>query len=411
MFYWKKNDVPAPKVFNPEDKNWVEIWNDVFMQYNKTKEGKFELMPKKNVDTGLGVERVTMVLNGLQDIYQTDCFKPVMERIAQISGKKADRENIKSFRIITDHVRASTFILGDDKAIVPSNVDQGYILRRFIRRSIRHGLLLGIDFEFLRQLAEIVIDLYKDEYDELERNKHFVLSELEKEDRKFRETLTKGLKEFEKLYENKKELSGKDAFLLFQSYGFPFEMTKELCDEKKIKINEKGFNEEYEKHKELSRVGAEKRFKGGLGDTSEMSIKLHTATHMLNEALRRLVSKDITQKGSNITPERLRFDFNFDRKLTSEELKKVENLVNEKIKEAIPVIREEMSVKEAKSKGAQAEFEEKYGEKISVYTIKGFSIEICMGPHVKNTSELGHFKIIKEESVAAGVRRIKAVLE
>ncbi len=412
MFYWKKNNVPAPKTFDPEDKNWVEIWNDVFMQYNRTKEGKFEQLKQKNVDTGLGVERVTMVLQGLEDIYQIETFKPVMDRIRELSKiRNPDGGQMRSMRIITDHIRGATFILGDDKGIVPSNVDQGYIIRRFIRRAIRHGLLLGIDYEFLTQLAEIIIDLYKDDYEELGRNKHFVLSEIEKEDRKFRETLTKGLREFERLAEGKKNICGEDCFLLFQSYGFPMEITKELCEEKKICADEKGFNEEYEKHKELSRVGAEKKFKGGLGDTSEMSIKLHTATHLLNEALRTVVSKDIAQKGSNITPERLRFDFNFDRKLLPEELKKVEDLVNQKIKEAIPVVREEMSVKEAKAKGAQAEFEEKYGEKVSVYTIDTFSCEICMGPHVKNTSELGHFKIVKEESVAAGVRRIKAVLE
>ncbi|MBW3023216.1 alanine--tRNA ligase [Candidatus Woesearchaeota archaeon] len=412
MFYWKKNDISAPEIFDPEDKNWVEIWNDVFMQYSKTKEGKYELMSEKNVDTGLGVERVAMILDGYEDIYQTELFKPIMDKIAEISGKKPGKENIKSFRIITDHVRAATFILGDDKAIVPSNVEQGYILRRFIRRAIRHGHILGINNEFLSELAKIVVDVYKGRYGELERNKKFIFDELKKEDEKFRETLTKGLKEFERKIEGKKVLDGKDAFLLFQSFGFPIEMTRELAQEKGISVDEKGYKEAYEKHQELSRVGAEKRFKSGLSDSSVETTKLHTATHMLNEALKIVLNKpDLHQKGSNITPERLRFDFNFDRKLTDEELKKTEDLVKEKIKEEIPVVREELTVEEAKKAGAKGVFESKYGETVSVYTIGNFSKEICAGPHVQNTKELGHFKIVKEESVAAGVRRIKAVLE
>jgi len=412
MFYWKKNNVNPPKVFNPEDKNWVEIWNDVFMQYNKTKEGKYELLPRKNVDTGLGVERVTMILNGYEDIYQIELFKPVMDKISEISGKKPNQENIKSFRIITDHIRGATFILGDDKAIIPSNVEQGYILRRFIRRAIRHGQILGINREFLSELASIVVGLYKERYDELGRNRKFILEELKKEDEKFRETLAKGLKEFEKRTQGRKVLDGKDAFLLFQSFGFPIEMTRELANEKGFSVDEKGYRESYEKHQELSRVGAEKRFKSGLSDTSAETAKLHTATHMLNEALKIVLNRpDLHQKGSNITPERLRFDFNFDRKLIEEELKKTEDLVNKKIKESIPVVREEMTIDEAKKAGAKGIFDEKYGEKVSVYTIGSFSKEICAGPHVQNTKELGHFKIIKEESVAAGVRRIKAVLE
>jgi len=391
---------------------YFEIWNDVFMEYNKTKEGKFEKLKQRNVDTGMGVERTVATLTGKNSVYEIETFLPIMNRIKELSKiQNPDKKQERSMRIITDHIRAITFILGDDKAIVPSNVDQGYVLRRLIRRSIRHGLLLELDYEFLTQLAEIVINIYGDQYEELQRNKHFILNEIEKEDKKFRNTLTKGLREFEKLTKDKKIISGKEAFLLFQSYGFPIEMTKELCTEKSIAVDEKGFAAEYEKHKALSRVGAEKRFKGGLADASEQTVKLHTATHLLNEALRQVLSKDIVQKGSNITPERLRFDFNFDRKLTPEEIKKIEDLVNEKIKAALPVVREEMGVEEAKKRGAQAEFGAKYGEKVSVYTIGKFSCEICMGPHVKNTSELGHFKIIKEEGVAAGVRRIKAVLE
>jgi alanyl-tRNA synthetase len=405
MFYWKDNEEKAPKKFDPSDNRWVEIWNDVLMNFTKIAPEKYVESKQKNIDNGRGLERVLAVVNGFDDNYLIDIWLPLIKKIEKISGIKYEG-NEKSMRIIADHVKASVFILADGMA--PGNVDQGYVLRRLIRRAIRHGKLLGIEKEFLSELAVIVVDMYKERYDELARNKDFIISELKKEDDKFRKTLEKGLHEFEKIAKDK--ISGKDAFLLFQSYGFPFELTKELAVEKKIKVDEKGFDEEFKNHQELSRVGAEKKFKGGLGDTSEMSIKLHTATHLLNEALRTVVSKNISQKGSNITPERLRFDFNLDRKMTPEEIKKVEEIVNKKIKEAILVKREEMSVEQAKKKGAQAEFGAKYGEKVSVYSINDFSVEICAGPHVKNTSELGTFKIIKEESVAAGVRRIKAVL-
>lgn len=389
---------------------YFEIWNDVFMEYNKTKSG-FEKLKQKNVDTGMGVERTLAMLTGKKTIYEIETLKPIADKIMEISRiNNPDDKQLLSIRIIIDHIRAATFILGDDKAVTPSNVDQGYVLRRFIRRAVRHGKVLGIEKEFLSELSSIVIDLYKNRYDELERNREFILSELKKEDEKFRKTLEKGLRVFEKIAKDN-AISGKDAFLLFQSYGFPIELTKELAAEKRINVDEAGFDAEFRKHQELSRVGAEKKFKGGLSEASEETAKLHTATHLLNEALRMVVSKDITQKGSNITPERLRFDFNFDRKLTPEELKKVEDLVNQKIKEAIPVVKEEMSVEEAKKKGAQAEFGAKYSKKVFVYSVGDFSCEICAGPHVKNTSELGHFKILKEESVAAGVRRIKAILE
>ncbi|MDO8740574.1 MAG: alanine--tRNA ligase [Candidatus Woesearchaeota archaeon] len=391
---------------------YFEIWNDVFMQYNKTKDGRFEKLKQQNVDTGMGVERTAAVLQGKKIVYEIETFKPIIDKIKEIAKiKEPNEEQLKSVRIITDHIRAATFILGDEKAIAPSNVDQGYILRRFIRRSIRHGKLLGIEKEFLSELAKITIELHKSDYKELEKNKDFILDELKKEDEKFRKTLENGLKEFEKIIKNKKEIDGENAFLLFQSFGFPIEMTAELAKEKNVSVDVTGFNKEFEKHQELSRIGAEKKFKGGLADSSEETTKLHTATHMLNQALRVVLGKkDIFQRGSNITPERLRFDFNFDRKLTEQELKEVEDLINEKIKEALPVKQEEMTVDEAKKKGAQGVFEHKYGEKVFVYSIGDFSVEICGGPHVKNTSELGHFKIIKEESVAAGVRRIKAVL-
>jgi len=391
---------------------YFEIWNDVFLEYNKVAEGKYQKLKQQNVDTGMGLERTAAVLQGKKTVYEIEIFLPIIKKIKELA--KIDNPNEKqelSIRIITDHIRASTFILGDDLGIVPSNLDQGYILRRFIRRSIRHGKLLGIEKEFLTELAKIVIKLHKEDYKELEKNKNFILNELKKEDEKFRRTLEKGLHKFEKMLTDNK-ISGKEAFLLFQSFGFPIEVTEELAKEKGIKVNKEGFQKEFKKHQELSRKGAEKRFKGGLGDHSVETTKLHTSTHLLNQALREILGKkDIFQRGSNITPERLRFDFNFDRKVTKEEQKKVEDWVNARIKKQLEVKREEMTIEQAKKKGAQGVFEHKYGEKVFVYSIGHKSIEICGGPHVKNTKELGHFKIKKEESVAAGVRRIKAILE
>lgn len=391
---------------------YFEIWNDVFMEYNKTAEGKYELLKQKNVDTGMGVERTVAALQGKKSVYEIGTFKPIVDKIKLIAKiKKPNEKQEKSIRIITDHIKSSTFILGDERTVVPSNVDQGYVLRRLIRRAIRHGKLIGIETDFLSNLAEIVIDLHKKDYPDLGDKKDFILDELKKEELKFRKTLEKGLRKFEQIAKKKKRLDGKDAFLLFQSFGFPIEMTKELGKEIGVAVDEKGFEEEFKKHQQISRVGAEKRFKGGLSDASKQTTKLHTATHLLNEALRRVLKKrDITQKGSNITPERLRFDFNFGRKLTKKELKGVEELVNKHIKKALPVERREMTIEEAKKMGAQAMFEHKYGEKVLVYTIGDFSVEICGGPHVKNTKELGKFKIMKEEAIAAGVRRIKAKL-
>jgi len=391
---------------------YFEVWNDVFMEYNKISESKFEKLKQKNVDTGMGVERTIAMLEGKKTVYEIETFIPIINKIKEIANlKEIDKKQEQSIRIITDHIRAATFILGDDLGIAPSNLDQGYILRRFIRRSIRHGKLLGIEKEFLTELSKIVIDLYKEDYKELEKNKEFILDELRKEDDKFRRTLENGLHKFSQMLKDSK-ISGQEAFLLFQSYGFPLEITLELAKEKGIEVDVKDFEKEFEKHQELSRVGAEKRFKGGLGDHSVETTKLHTATHLLNQALREVLNKpDIFQKGSNITPERLRFDFNFDRKLTKEELQKVEDWVNDKIKKELPVKVEEMTVEEAKAKGAQGVFESKYGEKVFVYSVGDCSKEICGGPHIKNTKELVHFKIKKEESSASGVRRIKAVLE
>ena len=391
---------------------YFEIWNDVFLEYNKVGDGKYEKLKQQNVDTGMGVERTIAMLQGKKTVYEIGIFQPIIEKIKELADiKQPNKEQENSIRIITDHIRASTFILGDDSGISPSNLDQGYILRRFIRRSIRHGKLLGIEKEFLSELAKIIISLHKEDYPELEKNQDFIIVELKKEEGKFRITLEKGLHKFENMAKNKK-ISGTQAFLLFQSYGFPFEMTEELANEKNIKIGQEGFDKEFKKHQELSRVGAEKRFKGGLGDHSVETTKLHTATHLLNQALRVVLKKpDIFQKGSNITPERLRFDFNFDRKLEKEELQKIEDWVNDRIKENLEIKRDELTVEEAKNKGAQGVFENKYGEKVFVYSIGNSSIEICGGPHVENTKELGHFKIKKEESSAAGVRRIKAILE
>ncbi|MBI2130949.1 alanine--tRNA ligase [Candidatus Woesearchaeota archaeon] len=407
---------------------YFEVWNDVFIQYSKTKEGKYIPLKQKTVDTGMGVERTAAMLQGKGSVYEIEVFTPIMARIR----KEAKNENARSMRIIADHLKASTFILAEK--ISPSNLDQGYVLRRLIRKSIRHSRLLGIEKEnFASEIAEVVIEIYSGQYPELDENKGFILEELKKEEKKFGKTLETGLREFEKIASTigtpvgdkvggkvggkvgdlvgKSKISGDDAFLLFQSYGFPIEMIKELADEKGIEVDVKGFDEEFKKHQQLSRKGAERRFRGGLADSSEETKRLHTATHLLNEALR-IILKDrgIIQKGSNITPERLRFDFNFERKLTEEEIKKIEDLVNKKIKDALPVIKEEMAVDDARKRKAQGVFGHKYADRVSVYSVGDFSTEICGGPHVKNTGELGHFRITKEESSAAGIRRIKAVL-
>ncbi len=391
---------------------YFEIWNDVFMNFNKNKDGKFVKMNLSNVDTGMGVERTIAMLQGKKTVYETELFFPIIKKINSITPEEVSFDN-KYVRIIADHMKSAVFILSE--GIVPGKLDQAYVLRRFIRRVIRSLRSLGVDLfkiDATVEIAKVVIKMYQDRYPELLAKKEFIFSELKKEEDKFQVALEKGLREFEKMVNKDNKITGSEAFLLFQSFGFPIEMISELASEKGVPIAVDGFNKEFEKHQKLSRVGAEKRFKGGLADSSEETKKLHTATHLLNQALREVLGrKDIVQKGSNITPERLRFDFNFDRKLTKEELQKVEDLVNQKIKEGLDVVKEEMTVEEAKKRGAQSEFEHKYEEKVFVYHIVGFSTEICMGPHVKNTSELGKFKIKKEQGIAAGVRRIKAVLE
>lgn len=408
IFYWKDNSRPAPKVFDPNDDNWVEVWNNVLMEYNKTKDGKFEPLKQRNIDTGLGTERVTMILNGLDDAFKVGKIKEIYDFVSTLG---TDKTNTKAIKIITDHLRVSTFILGDPKGVVPSNTDQGYILRRFIRRAIKFGKQVGIQDNFCSKVSEKIIELYKDEYPNLEIKKNFILSELEKEENKFSTALTNGLKELNKFIEKSNSLSGKVTFLLYQSYGFPIEMIEEIAKEKNISVDTDGFIEEEKKHQELSRVGAEQKFKGGLAEHTDITKKYHTATHILNQALRNIISKDIRQKGSNITSERLRFDFNFDRKLTAEEIKAIETEVNKVISQKLLVTKESMSFEKAKESGAQAEFGTKYPEIVFVYSVGNYSKEICMGPHVESTSQLGHFKITKEESVAAGIRRIKAILE
>ncbi len=414
MFYWAPNNKLAPKKFDGTDDNWVEIWNDVFMQYEKTKDSRFIPLKQQNVDTGMGLERTLAVLNGFDDNYKTDIWTQVITEIEKISSKKygKNKEETRAMRIIADHLRAATFILGDEKGIAPANVGQGYVLRRLIRRAIRYGKLLNIKDQFTSRVAKAIIPIFPD-YQELHRNHNFIIEQLDLEERKFNETLEKGMKEFAKLGKDKL-ITGKEAFLLFQSFGFPIEMTEELAEEKGLKVDLEEYNTEFQRHQDLSRTASTGMFKSGLADSSDATKRLHTATHLLNEALRKVIDKNISQRGSNITPERLRFDFNFSRKLTTEEIKKVEDWVNDKISQKLPVKREEIPLKDAIKGGAQAEFGDKYPELVSVYTIgtekSWASKEICTGPHVENTSELGTFKIIKEESSAAGVRRIKAVV-
>ena len=529
MFYWT-GEGEAPKRFDPQDNRWVEIWNDVFMTYNKIKrtilvdgmhtiydsefkvnkkildivnsfpmkkiltvngfreKGKklledygfeafsmeeegvkkenqrffltllqkfklsseeviyfdhkkenvetarkigiksevyenpdqiknflqqeaytFKALATRNVDTGMGLERTHAILQGKQSAYETDLFLPIIHAIEKVSGKSYAQEQ-RSMRIIADHIRATVFIMGDENAVLPSNVDRGYVLRRLIRRIVRYGKMIGISTSFTVELAKIVVLNYAELYPELAQHKERIFSELHQEEEKFEHTLEKGLKEFETMAKLG-NISGTNAFLLFQSYGFPLEMTEELALEKNLKVDVKGFLAEYEKHKDLSRVGAEKKFKGGLADDSPLVVRMHTATHLLNEALRKVISPSIHQRGSNITLERLRFDFSFERKLTPEEVKKVEDEVNRVVKLDLAVIRTEMPITEAEKLGAEKEFGQKYPDLVSVYSVGDYSKEFCGGPHVTHTAEIGHFKIIKEESVAAGVRRIKALVE
>jgi len=409
MFYWRSKK-GVPKNFDTDDKNWVEIWNDVLMQYTKNAQGKYISASQKNVDTGMGVERTLAVLNSLEDNYLTDSFFLIIQTIEELSGK--DYATCKrEMRIIADHVKASVFIIAD--GVLPGNSEQSYVLRRLIRRAVRYGRMIGL-IHFIKKVAEPIFSIY-DDYSLLQENKQKILQELAKEEARFLEGLDKGMKLFDKMVRGKKTISGKDAFLLYQSYGFPLEMISELALEKKLSVDEKGFREAMEQHQLLSQTASKGRFSSGLADHGEMTTRLHTATHLLHAALRKVLGEDVEQKGSNITSERLRFDFSFSRKLAPEEIVQVENLVNGAIAKKYSVSRSEMDVNEAKKSGALGFFEHKYKDKVSVYTVgKGkelFSCEICTGPHVANTFELGSFKIIKEEGSSAGVRRIKAILK
>jgi len=397
---------------------YFEIWNDVFMQYEKTKDGAYVPLKQHNVDTGMGVERTIAMLQGRKTVYETELFAPLIDAITEGSGRKMSEsdETGRIFRVIADHVRSSVFILGDEQGVVPSNLGQGYVLRRLIRRAVRYAKQLGMKEGFFKPLAESVVANYKHTYPELENNRSRIVDELAGEEAKFEKTLSRGIGELEKVLGKMKEfgqnsLSGKVVFRLYDTYGFPVEFTEEICREQGLAIDKQGFEKAFETHKEISRQGADKVFKGGLVDNSETTTRLHTATHLLHKSLQIVLGDHVKQKGSNITAERLRFDFVHGDKMTEDQLKKVEELVNDAIKRNLPVAMETMTVEEAKQKGATALFAAKYGEQVKVFTIGDFSKEVCGGPHVKNTSELGKFKIMKEESSSAGVRRIRAVLE
>ena len=415
IFYWRSEE-PVPEKFDEENENWVEIWNNVFMQYNHEENGKFTPLKNKNVDTGLGVERVTAILEGYTDNYKSSVWKDVIKKIEEISGLSYENEEYtRSMRIIADHIRAIVIIAGDDAGIKPSNTDQGYILRRLIRRTIRYAKKLNIDInsDWEQQLAELIINKYSKYYGELERNRSDILETLKNEKIKFNRTLEHGLKEFEKVVKNiDGDTINKDiAFRLYDTFGFPIELTEELAGELGLKVDTEGFKQKFAEHQEKSRKGSTGKFKGGLASTGEMETKYHTATHLLNAALKKVLGPHVHQKGSNITAERMRFDFSHPAKMTDEEKKQTEDLVNEYIKMAIPVEKLEMKKEDALKMGAEAMFIDKYGDIVSVYKIGDVSLELCGGPHVKNTSELGHFKIKKEEASSAGVRRIKAILE
>jgi len=397
---------------------YFEIWNDVFMQYDKRDDGSYAKLGQHNVDTGMGVERTITMLQGRDNVYETELFAPVMEAIAAASGRnpKADAATTRAFRVIADHMRSSIFILGDPQGIVPGNLGQGYVLRRLIRRAVRCARQLGMQGDFTTPLAERVVAGYEDVYPELRRNHETSLRELRSEVEKFEGTLSRGMAELDKVLGSLKQhgqtvVSGRVAFRLYDTCGFPIEFTEEICAEQGLTVDRKGFEEAFAKHREVSKQGADKAFKGGLADHSEATTRLHTATHLLHKALQTVLGEHVKQKGSNITVERLRFDFAHPEKMTPEQIAKVEQIVNEQIGCDLPVTLETMTVEDARAGGATALFEGKYGEQVKVFTIGDFSKEVCGGPHVKRTGELGRFKIAKEEASSAGVRRIRAVLE
>ncbi len=396
---------------------YFEIWNDVFMQYNKQADGTYKPLDKPCVDTGMGVERTVTMLLGEKNVYETDLFKDIITTIEEISGRKYQEsdDTVQSFRIVADHVKTATMILGDENSIKPSNLGQGYILRRLIRRAVRHGLKLGIEKDFLGRIADSAINIYKGVYDELKDRRDIIISELALEEAQFRKTLEHGHKEFDKLLPNlqrnpKKIIPGRVAFRLYDTFGFPVELTEELAGENGMTVDRDGFDEAFKKHQETSKKGADKTFKGGLADESVMSTRYHTATHLLHEALRQVLGDHVAQKGSNITADRLRFDFVHPEPMTPEEKATVEKLVNEKIAANLPVSMKTMTLQEARDLNARALFEGKYDEQVKVYSIGDFSTEVCGGPHVETIGELGSFKIAKEQSSSRGVRRIRGVL-
>lgn len=415
IFYFRSEE-ETPEEFDPKDSRWVEIWNNVFTQYNGNGDGSVTPLTKKNVDTGMGVERITAVIEGVTDNYQTSIFKDVIAKLEEVSHQKyEEQETKKAMRIIADHIRAVVIIAGDNALIKPSNTDQGYILRRLIRRVIRYAKKLNIptDSDFDLEIASMYIEKYKVYYKELETNKEAILEVLKEEKKKFNRTLEKGLKEFDKMITSIEDgkLNASDAFRLYDTYGFPIELTVELANEKGVTTDVDGFHEKFKEHQEKSRAGSAQRFKGGLAGDSKKNIQYHTATHLLNAALKKVLGPSSHQMGSNITDERMRFDFPCDHKLTEEEKKQAEDIVNGWIQDALPVTHYEMNKNDAVASGAECQFIERYPDIVTVYQIGEVSKEICGGPHVNNTSELGHFKIVKEEASSAGVRRIKAILE
>lgn len=429
IFYWVGDPKETPASFNDDNDLWVEIWNNVFMQYNKKTDGTFEPLTQKNVDTGMGLERILTAINGKETVFDTDLFRSMIVRLEALSGKNygGDADKDKAFRVVADHLRAATFIVGDEKGVTPSNTGAGYIVRRLIRRAVVYGQRLGISQpHWASELSEVVVNDYGEAYPELVANREFVIKNIAEEEEKFEKTLENGLKEFTKECESLTceidqhndmlvTMPGDIAFRLFSTFGFPLELIREIAREKRINIDEAGFAEEFKKHQELSRTASAGMFKGGLADSSEETKRLHTAAHLLLASLRKVLGPHVFQKGSNITPERLRFDFSHNEKMTAEQLSEVERLVNEAIDKKLPITCEEKTLEEARNQGAMGVFDSKYGEMVKVYKMcQGddiVSCEICGGPHAANTSELGRFKIVKEESSSSGVRRIKAVLE
>ncbi len=424
IFYWVGEGLPPLGSNKGTDSaNWMEIWNNVFMQYNRAEDGTLSKLPKQNVDTGMGLERTNCILQGKTSVYLTEVFQPIIAKIGELSSYSygSDEEKDKSVRIIADHIRAAVFILGDQRGVTPSNLGAGYVLRRIIRRAVRHGRKLGIENTFLAGIAEVVIANFKNAYPELEANHEKITSELTKEEEKFSDTLKKGEAEFQKLLPNlmknpKKEISGKVAFRLYDTFGFPVELTQELGAEHGFTVDFEGFKEAEKKHQEASKSLDAGAAKGGLAEQSDITTKYHTATHLLQQALVQVLGNEVAQKGSNINNERMRFDFTFSRPMTKEEIQQVEDIVNQKIKEDLPVTMEVMTLEQAQAEGARALFTNKYGESVKVYTIgrdpktDWFSKEVCGGPHVQHTAQIGDFKIQKEQSSSAGVRRIRAVI-